>query len=191
MFLVLTSLQSVLAPCCWWLGASDGHESSSTRLAWPSVATRNGLAPSHTNRRAQDLQFFCHSQLSVSRFATHSHARSNACRLVPVQVSQQPVPQINLVLAFSHFQQPDLLTTEGLADKSQAPLPPDLAVAADPPPRPMSRIKPAWFGSPIRSLGTPIQTLRYYLSQGFVRPLLIELPHPAIKTLLLCCRAVR
>src|SRR2546423_1698879 len=112
MFLVLPSLQSVLAPCCGWLGASDGHESSSTRLAWPSVATRNGLAPSHTNRRAQDLRFFCH-RLSANRFATHSHARSNASQLVPVQVSQQPVPQINLVLAFSYFQQPDLLTTEG------------------------------------------------------------------------------
>src|SRR5205807_3071822 len=124
MFLLLTSLQSVLAPCCGWLGASDGHESSSTRLAWPSVATRNGLAPRHTNRRAQELRLFCHSLLSISRFATHSHGRSNACRLVLVQISQQPVPQINLVPAFSHCHQSDLLTTEGLADKAQAPLPP-------------------------------------------------------------------
>src|SRR5437763_8212737 len=190
MFLVLPSLQSVLAPCWGWLGASDGHESSSTRLAWPSVATRNGLAPSHTNRRAQDLRLFCQRPLWVSRFATHSHARSNASGLVLVQVSQQPVPQINLVLAFSHFKQPDLLTTEGLADKSQAPLPPDLAVAADPPQRPMSRIDPRWFGLPILSPGTAIQALRHHLSQGFVRPLLVELPHPAIKTLLLRCRAV-
>src|SRR5207253_11034979 len=87
-------------------GASDGHESASTRLAWPSVATRNGLAPARTNRRAEDVELF-RRLLSVSGFATHAQSWSNASRLVFMQIPQQPVSQINLLPAFSYFHQPN------------------------------------------------------------------------------------
>ena len=190
MFLVLLSLDNVLAPCCLCAGASDGHERSSTRLAWPSVATRNGLAPAHAQRRAWDGCLFCRRLPSVSRFAANSHGRSNAPRLVLMQIPQQPVPQINLLAAFGHFHQPDFLTAERLADETQAPLPPDLPTASDAPHRPRSLIDPWRFHLPIDPLGAPIQALRRHLSQGLVRSLPVELSHPGVKTLLLRCRAV-
>src|SRR5882724_11873321 len=109
-------------------GASDGHEFSSTQLAWPSVATRNGLAPARTNRRAHDVRLFGRRLLSVGRFATYSHGGSDAPRLVCLEISQQPVPQVNLMPSFRHLHQSDRLTAKGFADKAQAPLPSDFTV---------------------------------------------------------------
>src|SRR6267154_2008400 len=169
-------------------GASDGHESASTRLAWPSVATRNGLAPARTNRRAHDVRLFGRRLLSVGRFATYSHGGSDAPRLVCIEISQQPVPQVNLMPTFRHLNQSDRLTAKGFADKAQAPLPSDFTVASDSSQRPMPLINPSRL---IWSLGTPIQTLGHHLSHGLMGPLPIELLHPSIKPLLLGSCAVR
>src|ERR1051326_17967 len=191
MFLVLTSLERILAPCCSCGRASDGHESASPRLAWPSVATRNGLAPARTNRRAQDVRLFGRRLLSVGRFATYSHGGSDAPRLVCIEISQQPVPQVNLMPNFRHLHQSDRLTAKGFADKAQAPLPSDFTVASDSSQRPMLLIGPSRLSSSIQALGTPIQTLGHYLSQGLMRPLPVELLHPSIKPRLLGSCAVR
>src|SRR5712675_1481144 len=188
MFLVLTSLERILAPCRSCGRASDGHESASTRLAWPSVATRNGLAPARTNRRAQDVRLFGRRLLSVGRFSTCSHGRSDAPRLVCIEISQQPVPQVNLMPSFRHLHQSDRLTAKGFPDKAQAPLPSDFTVASDSSQRPVPLINPSRL---IWSLGTPIQTLGHHLSQGLMGPLPIELLHPSIKPLLLGSCAVR
>src|SRR2546429_971282 len=104
-----------------------------------------------------------------------------------MKITQQPSPKIFWLASCGSSHQPDLLRAKGLANKTQAPLPPDLAVAAHPPHRPMSRVDPGRWHLPIYLVGTPIQTLRHRLAQALVRPLPVKLLHPAITTLLLLC----
>src|SRR5215471_17415309 len=165
--------------------ASDGHESSSFRLAGPSVATRNGLAsPAQTG--ASLICNFALSYFFARRLpATTAHRRADAPSILLVQLPQQPVPQLYLVPPWTHFSQSYSLPAEGFPNKTQPPFPPDLSVTAHLSYGTPSLIAPLCCLLGILAPRTAIQSPRLLLTQRLVRSLLIELFNPPIKTSLL------
>ena len=185
MLLIVIFTQRPTAPCRSCGRASDGHEPSSLRLAWPSVATRNGLASPARTGAPRILNFGLVPLLGLGWPAANSHRRLDAPRRLGMQLSQQPVAQVHLMTARAHLHQADLLAAKGFPNKTQPPAPPDLPVASHLPHRPTSAIDPPSYGFHILALGSSIQARGGYLAQRFMRPLLIELSEPAIKTSLL------